>query len=540
MIIPRVKEFQAYVGTLQVGNAFSCFAENEIEKFAVDYLSIFFAERVLKSQDANLIFIENSAYKSEEYSVDVSARVVVEYSDKLSVRNAISSLIQLCTVEKGIISVNKCRIHDCPDAEHRSVMIDIVRGLPDIVRLKEDLLRLALVKCRFVHFHLMDMSGMCYLSDVFPLDTPIRGTKRYTKAMLKDLIEYCDSIGLEVIPGIEIPSHAHSLTQFFPNLMCKTDIENPSNAVVCAGNEDTYGFYEKLIDEISEIFTSKYIQVGGDELYFGDLPEWNWFCHWLECSECKALMEREGITSQQQLYYYVMNRIKKLLDSRGKTMIMFNDEIDISEEVNLPKDIIIQFWRVANEKRGPRKGCSLESFAKNGFKVINSDFRNCYFDAEQYANAEKLSYFEYDKIPECSEGYRQNIIGGDACFWEYGNPLNKHYDFSFFYSSALFLDKLWNKKAAVYDKAYRKALTKIILGLEVEEDLDISDLFGSVLPPRRNDMLSYVSLEDDTMDYEMYDEIMQKLHNINRTYSKYFIDRLIYEFENNFKGMCKK
>ena len=155
--------------------------------------------------------------------------------------------------EDGEYTVPCQSVEDYPDCLHRSVMIDLARGLPDKERLKEDLKRISLGKCNRVHFHLMDSEGICYRSDVFPFDDEINGTKTYSKQDLKGLVSYCKELGMEIIPEIEFPAHANALTKIYPTLKCQTDLEEQSGWTVCMGNEETYAFFEKLIEEICEI-----------------------------------------------------------------------------------------------------------------------------------------------------------------------------------------------------------------------------------------------------------------------------------------------
>lgn len=247
----------------------------------------------------------------------------------------------------------------------------------------------------------MDSMGICYESAVFEGED-IRETKRYSIDKMQELVKYCSDLGISIIPEIEIPAHASYLLQRHPEFMCDCDIENRSSWDICAGNEAVavYEFYYKLIDEICNIFPGEYMHVGGDELYFGDFPEWNNLCHWDICSVCAKRMQEENITELCELYCYMMNRINEKIKSCGRKMIIWNDEIDISKDISLSRDIIIEYWRISNENRGPRKGCSFNEFLKKGFKVINANFEKSYINMEPYANPEKMASYSYKSYLE--------------------------------------------------------------------------------------------------------------------------------------------
>ena len=85
---------------------------------------------------------------------------------------------------------------------------------------------------------------------------------------------------MEIIPEIEFPAHANALTKTYPNLKCQTNIENQSLWTVCLGKEETYIFFEKLIEEICQIFPCEYIHIGGDEHCFDDVLSLHRHYYW--------------------------------------------------------------------------------------------------------------------------------------------------------------------------------------------------------------------------------------------------------------------
>ena len=136
---------------------------------------------------------------------------------------------------------------------------------------------------------------------------------------------------------------------------------------------------------------------------------------WMDTS--KELRDREGISTEREIYYYVINRIHDVTTKLGKQIIMFNDQIDISVTPDIPKDIIIQFWRIATPGRGPVDGCTLERFLEEGFTVINSYFPETYVDFEEYASSESINQWTPLSSPEFDPTSNQ-VIGGEFCAWE--------------------------------------------------------------------------------------------------------------------------
>ncbi len=524
-IIPAVKNCNFNNGKLVFKNIV---LKGENTEFAQRYLNFFLNGAVsAENENANMLLTLNSELKKGAYNLTVNEKINVEYSCTQGLRNALATFFQLIEVSNGSFCVDTCEINDYPDCDLRSVLIDLARGLPDFSRLKEDILRLSLAKCTHVHLHLMDEKGLCYESDVFKMDDDIRGTKLYTKEMLKELVVYCKQLGIEIIPEFEIPAHSHYLTRHIKQVACKTNLQSPSPAVVCAGNEETYAFYTRLIKELCEIFPCEYLHMGGDELYFGDFPSWNWKPVWEHCEVCKEVMAKNNINSIQEMYYYVVRRIYDIVKAQGKTLVIFNDQLDVSKPLDLPKDIVIQFWRIAaNKNRGPVEGCSYNKFLEQGFKVIASPFEYTYIDAIDFVSPERCSTFDFTDYNDSAE-YNNNLVGGEVCAWEYGNPAFTHYKFSFTSGTVLLLAKMWNKQNVVYDKAYRRMLSKIILGVNTPKDYDIFELFASIMPPKVNDVISYANKQNELITDEILEKHTAVLKSLSNTYSKIYLQNLL-------------
>lgn len=525
MLIPLPKNRCGTDKILHLGKLVISCGEEE-KQFVKTYLKMFcdLSFEFADFDAGNLIIKRIAEFGENEYRIKADLKTEIEYGTDEGLRNALASFIVLIGEENGEIYINKQEIHDFSKCKFRSVMIDLARGLPNIERLKEDIKRLSLAKCNFLHFHLMDEMGICYESAVFRGEN-IRGTKRYGIDTMKELVKYCHDLGISVIPEIEIPAHAKYLLKEYPELKCDCDDENQSLWTICAGNEKTYEFYSRLIDEICTIFPDEYIHVGGDELYFGDFPEWNSRCHWSECRVCGKRVEEEHLRGTGELYCYMMNRINEKIKSCGKKMIMWNDEVDISKDIPLSRDIIIEYWRISNENRGPRKGCSFNEFLKKGFTVINANFEKSYIDAEAYANPEKTASYSYKTYPTNDNG--ENIMGAETCAWEYGNPAAVHYNTSFSPSAILLLDKMWNTDDRAYNDVYRKALTKLILGTQTPQNYDMFEIFGSVMPPRTSENMTYATPKNELIDYETLEKHSSILKGIKNTYSPYYLKKLI-------------
>ena len=87
----------------------------------------------------------------------------------------------------------------------------------------------------------------------------------------------------------------------------------------CIGNPKTFEFLQNAIDEVLEIFPSKYIHIGGDE---ADKK------HWASCPKDQALMKKEGLKSVDELQSYAIRKMDQYLQSKGRKLIGWDEILD--------------------------------------------------------------------------------------------------------------------------------------------------------------------------------------------------------------------
>ena len=82
--------------------------------------------------------------------------------------------------------------------------------------------------------------------------------------------------------------------------------------VYCAGKDTTFAFLEDVLDEVMELFPSKYIHIGGDEC-----PK----VRWENCPDCQKRIREEGLQDEKELQSYFITRIEKYLNSHERMII---------------------------------------------------------------------------------------------------------------------------------------------------------------------------------------------------------------------------
>ncbi len=506
MIIPRVKSQTKAAGAWTPKKMLSVaalpmdvYAEN-----AMKALALFLPEHgIVKADgmsDVTLTCLPK-APAAEWYRLTVTETgALLEYADARGAINAVASLAQL--VLDG--TVEACVVEDYPDYLYRGLMLDVARGIREPLQdLKDIAIHMALSKLNVLHLHLMDAESLSFVSTAMP---EVKGSKKrngrqYTKAQIKSLVDLCTMLAIEIVPEIEIPSHASAVVKAYPQFACDVDFDNPSSWCVCPTTEELFDMYGALVREVAEMFPGRYIHIGTDELEFRSRPDLNQLCHWRECRKCQRFRDEKGLSGIREQFYYVVLRMYDIIKECGKTMVMWNDQIDISQEnCPIPKDVLIEFWRVSSKSSGPFEGCSMEGFARQGYQLVNAAFQKTYIDFDTYLQESDLCTWSPVSWPEIYEEGRQYMQGGEMCAWEFGNREQYgFYDYTVQPNLPLFADRLWCSTPVEYTEAYRREVYKIVFGKTLEHEL--YPVLGGIIPPRTDKLLTHADVSTLDTDY---------------------------------------
>ena len=135
------------------------------------------------------------------------------------------------------------------------VMLDMSRnGVMKVEKVKEFAKILASFGYNMIQLYTEDT----YEVDNEPYFGYMRG--RYSKAELKEIVSYCESIGIEVIPCVQTLAHLNQIFTWpiYHQILDCADI-------MLVGEERTYVLLENIFKTLRECFTSKYINIGMDE-----------------------------------------------------------------------------------------------------------------------------------------------------------------------------------------------------------------------------------------------------------------------------------
>jgi len=229
-----------------------------------------------------------------------------------------------------------------------------------------------------------------------------------------------------------------------------------SEIVYCAGNDSVFSFLEDVIDEVSELFTSKYIHLGGDEASK---------VNWAKCPKCRARMEAEHIEHTEELQSYFMTRVSNYVRSKGKE-VMGWDELTNS---TLPEGAIIYGWQGFGK-------AALKAAAK-GHRFIMTPARILYFIRYQGPQwFEPLTYFgnntlkdvyTYEPVQEdWNPVYEDLLMGVQASMWtEFCNSPDD-VEYQLFPRLLALSDIAWAKKGTKDWPDFLKRIDKVLPHIE--------------------------------------------------------------------------
>ncbi|MBQ9447348.1 MAG: family 20 glycosylhydrolase, partial [Victivallales bacterium] len=178
-----------------------------------------------------------------------------------------------------------------------------------------------------------------------------------------------------------MPGHTRSVLAAYPGLGC------PNHKVaerycwqdwgicedfVCAGNDDVMRFYRDVIDEVCEMFPSRYIHLGGDECTGGS---------WRKCPKCQERMRALGCTDVMRLHGWMTEQLAGHVCSKGRVYMGYDDGVRNGAKLDSRQTVLI---------------CSNAAFgamyAARGFKVVMAPLEYCFWDFHQNIPSDRNVY----------------------------------------------------------------------------------------------------------------------------------------------------
>jgi len=303
---------------------------------------------------------------------------------------------------------------DFPAFGWRGLMLDCSRTFLPKEYILKSIDRLAAIKMNVLHLHLTDDQGwrieikkypeLTRISSKFDPRYPGEVNGFYTQDDIREIVAYAAKNFITVVPEIEMPGHSTEIFAAYPELSCsgKMSVIFPffkgpavTEDILCAGNDQVFAFMEGVLSEVMALFTSEYIHVGGDEA-----PK----TAWIKCPKCQSRIKAEGLKDEAELQSYLIRRIEKFINSKGRKLIGWDEIL----EGGLAENAAVMSWR------GEQGGIEA---ARQGHSVVMSPTSHCYFDYSYETTSTKKVY-SYDPVPkELTGDPSKCILGAQANMW---------------------------------------------------------------------------------------------------------------------------
>ena len=374
-------------------------------------------------------------------------------------------------------------IKDEPRFSYRGMHLDVGRHFFPKEFMKKYIDLLALHNMNTFHWHLTDDQGWRIEIKKYPKLTEIgsqrsrtvigRNTQEYdntpyggffTQEEAKEIVKYAQERYITVIPEVDLPGHMLAALAAYPEMGCTGGPYEVCprwgifEDVLCIGNDQTMQFLEDVMNEIIEIFPSKYVHIGGDEA-----PR----TRWEKCPKCQARIKTEGLkadknhTAEDRLQSYCMTRIEEFLNSKGRQIIGWDEIL----EGDVAPNATVMSWR------GMEGGIKA---AQLGHDVIMTPTSFCYFDYYQtadtkdeplgiggYVPIEKV--YSLEPVPAVlTEEQSKHILGAQANLWTEYIHSSEHVEYMVLPRMAALAEVQWTQPEKKDFKDFTKRLARLM------------------------------------------------------------------------------
>lgn len=476
-IVPLPNSYELKPGAFRMTNETGIGID--VSDTAMLALSVYFNDRIDKitgfslpvtaSGDLLFCLVDNKDLGDEGYQLSISSdKLVLSAYRHHGIFNGLQSVIQLLTpaMESGDVArdgawnLNCMEITDKPQFAWRGLMLDVSRHFFTKKEVKKFIDQMAKYKYNVFHWHLTDDQGWRVAIKSYPKLTEIGAWRAarvgnwwerepqlptdslnyggyYTQEDIKEVVDYARQRYITVVPEIDVPGHSLAALSAYPEMSCTggpfqvnvgntfyTKIENS----LCVGNEKTFAMLDSVFSELTDLFPSPYMHIGGDECYKG---------FWDRCPKCRARMAKEHLKNTDELQSYFIKRVADIVQEKGKQVIGWDEIL----EGGLAPEAIVMSWR------GMTGGVEA---AKQGHQVIMTPFEHCYLDLYQgdpavepntYSMLRLQDCYKYQVVPDSIDP--SLILGGQGNLWTESVPHYRQVEYMVWPRALAISETLW-------------------------------------------------------------------------------------------------
>jgi len=342
------------------------------------------------------------------------------------------SLLQLLKTYNALIPCGK--IKDLPQFSWRGQHLDCARHFYKVDSVLRLLDLMAFLKLNRFHWHMIDdesfrleltsfpeladKTGMrgngCVIPAVFGGGMgPTGGT--YSADDVRRIIDHASSLGISVMPEIEIPAHSLALIKVIPEMRdsedrsCEESVQGYSENTINPAMPATWEFLGKVIPEVCILFPFGVIHLGCDELPVK---------LWKKSPAIEKLKKKEGLKTTEDVLEWTMQKVAKILVEAGGRPAAW-EEAGRGQNGGIGNDALLFSWT------GLEPGLKA---ARKGYEVVMCPAQHVYFDmahsSEVYEAGVSWAAFisiadalEWEPVPVEEAELVQRVIGIQGGLW---------------------------------------------------------------------------------------------------------------------------
>lgn len=484
-----------------------------------------------KGINLQLTDVEDEHLGKEGYRLQVKTNTINLIANEANgIFYGIQTLIQMLPAQVKSNSVQervewkvRCsEIEDAPRFSWRGILLDVSRHFFSKEKVKEYIDQMAEYKMNVFHWHLTDDQGWRIEVKSLPKLTE-KGAWRakrvgqwwtrtprqegepadyggfYTHEDIQEIVQYAKERFVEVVPEIEMPGHSLATIAAYPEISCTATVKdiNVGNKFytedensLCAGNDLTFEYLDKILTEVATLFPSEYIHIGGDECYKG---------FWSKCPKCQKRIQDEHLKNTHELQSYFIKRVEKILETKNKKLIGWDEIL----EGGLAPNATVMSWR------GMKGGIQA---AKEGHQVIMTPTNHCYLDLYQgepsvepdtYSMCRLSDSYSFEPVPEGVDP--KFILGGQGNLWTESVPNFRHAQYMTWPRGWALAEVLWSPAASKNWEQFVEKVEKHFARADFGDIKYARSVYNAIVTPFLDeDSLFKIMLDTEISSLDLY------------------------------------
>ena len=468
-------------------------------------------QRTVEGPVIALTISNDGELPAEGYNLRITPeRIDLSGADRAGLFHGIQSLIQLLPPKGDETAIPCMNILDHPRFGWRGMHLDVCRHFFPVEFVKKYIDLLARYKMNRFHWHLTDDQGWRIEIKKYPKLTEVGAWRAgsqigpysrreydsipyggfYTQEQIREVVAYAAARHVTVVPEIEMPGHAMAALASYPNLGCTGGPYEVQKGwgvfddVFCAGNDSVFTVMQDVLTEVMELFPGEYIHVGGDEC-----PKERW----KTCPKCLARMKTNGLKDEHELQSYLIQRIEKFVNGKGRKIIGWDEIL----EGGLAPNAAVMSWR------GTEGGVAAAKLKHN---VVMSPGSHCYFDHYQgdpaneplaiggYTTVQKV--YSYEPIPEeLKLEQAKYILGAQGNLWTEYILTPEHVEYMAVPRMLALAEVLWTPKEKRDEADFIRRLEKEFPRLEAMKVNASKSLYQVSIRPKQGPKPGEIAVE---------------------------------------------